>query len=46
MLDAQGGIRDLSGVVEDLAGAALSAQGLEHLRALGSTKSIEIIDVN
>ncbi len=34
MLDASGTIRDLSGVIPDIAGAALSAEGLERLRGL------------
>jgi 2-keto-4-pentenoate hydratase/2-oxohepta-3-ene-1,7-dioic acid hydratase in catechol pathway len=34
MLDADGGVRDLSGVVDDIAGDVLSDAGLEKLRAL------------
>lgn len=34
MLDANGGLRDLSGVVDDIAGDVLSDAGLEKLRAL------------
>ncbi|WP_439599424.1 fumarylacetoacetate hydrolase family protein [Falsiroseomonas sp.] len=34
LLDAEGAIRDLSGVIDDLAGAALSREGLARLAAL------------
>ncbi|MDJ0956683.1 MAG: fumarylacetoacetate hydrolase family protein [Arenicellales bacterium] len=34
MLDAQGGIRDLSNEIEDITGDALTEKGLERLRAL------------
>jgi 2-keto-4-pentenoate hydratase/2-oxohepta-3-ene-1,7-dioic acid hydratase in catechol pathway len=34
IIDAQGAIRDLSGVVADLAGTALGKDGLERIRAL------------
>ena len=34
MLDAAGALRDLSGVVDDIAGAALSEAGLDRLRAV------------
>jgi 2-keto-4-pentenoate hydratase/2-oxohepta-3-ene-1,7-dioic acid hydratase in catechol pathway len=37
LIDADGGIRDLSGHVEDIAGAALSRQGLERLRRIDPT---------
>ena len=38
MLDAQGRVRDLSKVVPDIAGAALSASGLTKLRKLKPEK--------
>jgi len=43
LLDADGGIRDLSGHVPDLAGAALSDEGLARLRAIdpGSLPRVE-----
>ncbi|MBU8539411.1 fumarylacetoacetate hydrolase family protein [Falsiroseomonas tokyonensis] len=34
MLDAEGAIRDLSGIIDDLSGAALSREGLARLAAL------------
>lgn len=34
LLDAQGQVRDLSGVIEDIGGAALLPENLAHLRAL------------
>jgi 2-keto-4-pentenoate hydratase/2-oxohepta-3-ene-1,7-dioic acid hydratase in catechol pathway len=34
LLDAEGTIRDLSGVIPDVAGAVLSPQGLDRLRAI------------
>ena len=34
LLDASGQIRDLTGIVADIGGATLGAQGLERLRAL------------
>ena len=34
LLDAEGRIRDLSGVVDDIAGATLTPEGLQRLRAL------------
>jgi 2,4-diketo-3-deoxy-L-fuconate hydrolase len=37
LLDADGKIRDLSGVVEDIAGETLSPAGLDRLRALDSS---------
>jgi 2-keto-4-pentenoate hydratase/2-oxohepta-3-ene-1,7-dioic acid hydratase in catechol pathway len=37
MLDAQGGIRDLSGIVADIAGDALSPAGLAKLAAIDPT---------
>jgi 2-keto-4-pentenoate hydratase/2-oxohepta-3-ene-1,7-dioic acid hydratase in catechol pathway len=37
ILDAQGKIRDLSGVIDDIAGKVLSPQGLNMLRALDPT---------
>ncbi|HEX6959577.1 MAG TPA: fumarylacetoacetate hydrolase family protein [Ferrovibrio sp.] len=38
MLDASGAIRDLSGVVPDIAGAALAPDGLARLKALDPSK--------
>ncbi|SFE84582.1 2-keto-4-pentenoate hydratase/2-oxohepta-3-ene-1,7-dioic acid hydratase (catechol pathway) [Sulfitobacter brevis] len=38
MLDAQGQLRDLSGVVDDISGAVLSDAGLAKLRALDPTE--------
>lgn len=43
ILDAQGGIRDLSNVIEDLTGVALSEQGLGRLRAL-EPESLPLVD--
>jgi 2-keto-4-pentenoate hydratase/2-oxohepta-3-ene-1,7-dioic acid hydratase in catechol pathway len=37
MLDAQGRLRDLSGIVPDIAGAALSPESLQNLRRLDAT---------
>ncbi|HEX7326441.1 MAG TPA: fumarylacetoacetate hydrolase family protein [Rhodanobacteraceae bacterium] len=36
MLDADGGLRDLSGVVDDVAGDTLTRAGIEHLRTHGT----------
>lgn len=43
MLDALGRIRDLSGVIDDLAGSVLHQQGLERLRAL-EPESLPLIE--
>ena len=42
LLDSQGKIRDLSGVVNDIAGDALSADGLEKLRGLDPASLPEV----
>ena len=38
IIDARGGIRDLSGIVDDIAGETLTAQGLEKLKAVDPSK--------
>ena len=38
MIDANGRLRDLSGIVEDIGGATLTASGLEKLKALEVSK--------
>lgn len=43
MLDAQGRLRDLSGIVPDIAGAALSPELLQNLRRLDAT-SLPLIE--
>ncbi|MGC2039961.1 fumarylacetoacetate hydrolase family protein, partial [Paraburkholderia caledonica] len=45
LLDAQGKIRDLSGVVADIDGAALTDEGLARLRALDPA-SLPVVDGN
>ena len=42
MLDAQGKMRDLSGVIDDIAGKVLSPQGLAMLRSLDAAKLPEV----
>jgi len=42
-LDAQGNIRDLSSVIEDLSGRVLGAEGIERLRAV-KLDSLPIVD--
>jgi len=42
LLDAKGNIRDLSGVIPDLAGSALSASSLENLRNI-NTESLPLV---
>jgi ureidoglycolate lyase len=42
ILDAQGQIRDLSGLVDDIAGNALNPEGLEKLRAVDPLKLPEV----
>jgi 2-keto-4-pentenoate hydratase/2-oxohepta-3-ene-1,7-dioic acid hydratase in catechol pathway len=42
MLDSQGKMRDLSGVIDDIAGKVLSPQGLGMLRSLDATKLPEV----
>jgi ureidoglycolate lyase len=38
IIDGSGRLRDLSGIVDDIAGATLSAQGLEKLKALDASR--------
>lgn len=45
ILDDEGNIRDLSGVVDDIAGETLSAQGLDKIRQLDLT-TLPILDGN
>jgi len=45
MLDADGDLRDLSGVISDIAGDVLSDEGLAKLRALDPT-SLPVVDGN
>lgn len=44
LVDADGALRDLSGVVTDIAGDTLGSRGLEHLRAIDPAGTNRYVD--